>query len=626
MHNFIGLRNKIDNFRKGLFTDPYDEPTFLTFALDFKFETEPAVVGYEDSKLWTSPLFNGINRWGAASFLNSRSYKAQAQGLSVFKEILRYLTTDAPWYFQSIEGLEKLRSQSREISKGWKTKDLSITVNTLEAIDLRIQELAELYTNAIFDLKYRRERVPDNLRWFSMDIYVAEFRNLRWEIPGTQGLGGRASSALGINAGALGEIGGLLTSSNVLEQFGYMKFSCRQCEFDFTNTFAAGAKLSVGDKPTAANNKFSIKIGWVDEEYKFGDGSKVFDDPHKTDIRNPWGMRNIGENAQNVAGFLTGLPIVGDDIGKQGQRALNALSKIGGFVNPALEAATRFVRGADTWDEVFKGTTNLDTRYGPDVIKKAREKILPIAPGSDAYSDRTETRPEPVGDVYPDIDRPRSQPNGDVYSEPVQSFPEPKGDVYPVLNVTKPLLAGDVYPGSTAPRTEPDGDVYPGTNSPRVEPSGDVYPGTERPRSEPAGDVYPGRTASRDEPVGDVYPDRTASREEPSDDIYPGTTSSREEPVGDVYPGTTASREEPSGEIYTEGSRRVDLPNGSVYSGRVNRLDPPDGDVYSTDSKIISPPNGNIYPIYNPIPSVPNGNVYPNKPKVEPRPDGDVYP
>jgi phage-related protein len=61
------------------------------------------------------------------------------------------------------------------------------------------------------------------------------------------------------------------------------------------------------------------------------------------DIRNPWSSRNIGSSAQRVGSFLSGLPVVGDDIQQAGEKVQNALASIGGLINPALEAASKFV-------------------------------------------------------------------------------------------------------------------------------------------------------------------------------------------------------------------------------------------------------------------------------------------
>lgn len=603
MHNFIGIKNKVDNFRKGLFLDPLDEPTFLTFSIDFKFETEPTNVGYGDSNLWTSPLFNNRTKWGAVSYLMSRSYAPLANSLVQFKEILRYITNQTPWYFQSIEGLDKMRNQARDTSKGWKTKDQKITIGTLEAVDLRVQELAELYNHAVYDLTYRRDIVPDNLRWFSMDIYVAEARNLRWRIPGVGGAANNITGAFGVNNAAVSTIGGAAAAisgglggpefgSNIMEQFGFMKFKCRQCEFDFSESIPF-TKLSIGEKPTMANNKIGIKIGWFEEEYKFGDGTRIFEDTKKTDIKNPWGNRNLGANAQNIGGLLTGLPIIGDDLERAGQGALSQLALVGGLLNPTLEAAARFINGADTWDQVINNRINLGDRYsngyasngdtvparqgrelagkGLDVYQDSANPKLP--PNGDAYpngyatnGDQVPPRTEvgdrnvypdslnlsttPEGSVYVGEPVPPAEPNGTVYSEPVSVISEPNGDVYsgPVTFGSEPN--GSVYTGSSNIIAEPDGDVYPGSDPAIPPPNGDVYTGPTTIIPPPSGNIYPVYNPLRQAPSGRVYEDPAGQQEEPDGDVYPSVRENRTEPNRNIYPNGKISRSEPKGDVY----------------------------------------------------------------------------
>jgi predicted small secreted protein len=339
MHNFLGIRYKTDNFRKGVFTDPYDEPTFLTFAIDFKFEDTAASV-ITSHHLWDSPLFNEKSG-SALKFLENRGYADDAHGVKVFKEILRYLTFDAPWYFQSISGLNGMWKQATDMASGNKTKGTSLTIETLEAVDLRITELASIYRKAMFDKVHMREKVPDNLRWFAMDIYIAEARNLRYRLPG---IGQNTAQLFGVNTAAIGNVlGGGNILSNVLEQYGYVKFRCRQCEFDFSDSFAGGSKLDVTTTNKPATNSFKINVGYFEEETRFADGSRIFDDLIRSEIENPWSLRNVGTDIKNAGSFLSGLPLIGDDIQRAGQKVQSAFAQVGGLLNPALGAASQFI-------------------------------------------------------------------------------------------------------------------------------------------------------------------------------------------------------------------------------------------------------------------------------------------
>lgn len=351
MHNFYGIRNKVDNFKKGFFLDPYDQPTYLTFALDFRFES---IDNQSIDFLWSSPLFEkgGTSKSNSTqTYLGSIGYKDKEASLAKFKSILEYLTFNAPWYFQSISGLEKLWSNATDISGAYKGKEAILTVETLEAIDLRITEIANLYRSAIYDKVYMRELVPDNLRWFCVDIYVAEARNIRFN---TAGSFSNMTSAIGLDASGLNRtitdasasVGSILGNqqldqSNPMKQFGYLKFKCRQCEFDFSDSFAGGQELSVDtSKATGpATNKFKIKVGYFEEESEYHDSSKIADDYVTNALNNPWSAMNTAANIQTKIGGASDLPYVGGLIDRGSQGLQESLRSIGGLVNPALGAA-----------------------------------------------------------------------------------------------------------------------------------------------------------------------------------------------------------------------------------------------------------------------------------------------
>jgi len=346
MHNFYGIQNKVNTFRKGLNFDRYDEPTYLTFSIDFRFE-EAAPFG---DILWTSPLFAKPEASNSAQrYFGSVGHKDKEAQIKTFKEILEYITFNAPWYFQSITGLDSMWTKGTDIAKG--SKETSITISTLEAIDLRITELANLYRGAIFDKTHLKERLPDNLQWFAMDIYVAEVRNIRYTLGGNVGA---LANTFGINTGGINNIATQLANAgsafsseldvaSVLKQFGYIKFKCRQCTFDFTKSFAGGASLGVSAGKEAATNAFSINIGFFEEESEYQDGTKLVDDPSMSEVNNPWSYRNINSQGANVLNSASNLPLVGKAIGSAADQFKSSLESIGGLINPSLAAATQFI-------------------------------------------------------------------------------------------------------------------------------------------------------------------------------------------------------------------------------------------------------------------------------------------
>lgn len=423
MHNFYGVQNKINNFKKGSFIDPYDEPTYLTFALDFHFETlsNDTMDPIECSPLFEEP--NGNNNSAMAYLGSDLVYsKSREKMLSTFKSILKYLTFEAPWYFQEIRGLDNMWTASTNVTKG--TKETEITISTLEAVDLRITELASLYRNAIYDKHNLRERVPDNLRWFAMDIYVAETRNMRYTIPGAAGnllndnrIAGFTNSLV-TTASTITSSFGNTDPTSTMEQFGYVKFKCRQCEFDFSESFpengSGGLSIETGKTPTTS--KFKIKIGYFEEEASFFDGTKIYDNATQARLNDPWAFRGQMQNVRDRVNSVSNLPFIKGVTDKVGAASQRALEKIGGFVPDALRAA------------ITKDAKPIGEAY-PEPTKRAEVKSL-----GDEYPDfQAPGTITGLGDTYPTI--PAGQPItglGDNYADPKPAKPVTDlGDVYP---------------------------------------------------------------------------------------------------------------------------------------------------------------------------------------------------
>ena len=96
-----------------------------------------------------------------------------------FIDGLRELNQKMPYYWQSIEGLDTIMSDYFDINKFNLASDWTITIKTLETLDMRIYGLFSLLRNCLYDMSYYREVVPSNLQKFTMDIYVKDIRTFR---------------------------------------------------------------------------------------------------------------------------------------------------------------------------------------------------------------------------------------------------------------------------------------------------------------------------------------------------------------------------------------------------------------------------------------------------------------
>jgi len=160
------------DFRKGSYRKfPYQDPTYLSFALLFDF-----------SDVGNSPLLAG----GAEAFLTTLSenagtdsinYKDRLNDLQNFITTLNTINRELPWFWQSIKGVERLQQYNPE-NAFIGGDDAKLEIETLESLNLTISGLMHLYRRAIFDEKKWVYIMPPNLRKFRMWIYVTEIRSI----------------------------------------------------------------------------------------------------------------------------------------------------------------------------------------------------------------------------------------------------------------------------------------------------------------------------------------------------------------------------------------------------------------------------------------------------------------
>lgn len=213
-------------FRNGQFNPALDEPTYLTFKLDFfsdevktnlsflydslpqaLFSVGSQAPAYADNRntidLWDPDLTNvdsfiasfsnkGIftpdgfstdRPYSALEYLYSRNEDYRCYLLAKFLKGWNDLQTKYQYYFQEIDGLDELFKS--DPSKGQKIeKSHTITIKCLEGIDQKVKYLLSLYKAAAWDDHYQRWILPDIFRYFKLDIYISEIRTFHQSVYG----------------------------------------------------------------------------------------------------------------------------------------------------------------------------------------------------------------------------------------------------------------------------------------------------------------------------------------------------------------------------------------------------------------------------------------------------------
>lgn len=262
----------IERFRKGIQADygKYNDPTYLGFVFlfnDFDTKQSPLLARGTDSA--PPPVGSALD------YLASINDGPRYQYLKLFQELLLDTNYWMPWYWQQIEGIDKVWDYGslKDPYKGG--NDSRIKITTLESIDLRVTALMDLYRKACFDYEFRREIVPSNLRKFQVSIFIQEIRNIQVDF-GTLGnalnLANQLSNAYGAGSPLNIPIEtpqqkAARETAQVSNEFGAnMMFTLKYCEFDSDKSSAAFASVN-NSAPEPATQIIEFTYDSIDESY-----------------------------------------------------------------------------------------------------------------------------------------------------------------------------------------------------------------------------------------------------------------------------------------------------------------------------------------------------------------------
>ena len=287
----------------------FDEPTYFTFRLVFAnggdsmynkanitndYDTMPhplfnpnvSSVGNIPSNAAYVPVEITTN-YSAIKYLEDANEPTRVEMLKEFIEKFNYLQTNYQYYFQSIENVPDLLKV--DPTKGQRIlNNKKIIISCLEAVDLRMTYLMNLYKKIVWDDVYQRWVLPDMMRYFSLDIYLTEFRTFH-TVEGKNGYGFSTDKVPAVNSPVSTPVINQLiplknnvktniiqnppatseppTFLNILDDIlPTWKITCEMCEFDITDvTYEHLNNLNVADMPAEGKVKFGIKIGNIKE-------------------------------------------------------------------------------------------------------------------------------------------------------------------------------------------------------------------------------------------------------------------------------------------------------------------------------------------------------------------------
>ena len=300
-----------------------DDPTYLGFNIMFDV---------------ASPLFNGADTGtppppnaagstdgnsttqipkteSAVGYLTTRGDTTRAAYLQSFIQGLKQIERTRPYYFQTIDGIQPAFAKTVDMLDpyGGVAANEGITIGMLEAMDLKMSALFNLYKMAAFDVKHKRQIIPRNLLHFNVTIDIIEIRKFK-------------TVRNIIRAGQQEDFSDEGTISVANENASKISFLFSECTFDPAASGKVFENVSnVGDNGNVAASEMKWQYGKVEMAAQFaGFGSKL------TDARPLTTVNQTGKMNEAVKKF------------DKDKLKANVQSKLKGIADNAVKGAKNF--------------------------------------------------------------------------------------------------------------------------------------------------------------------------------------------------------------------------------------------------------------------------------------------
>ena len=212
--------------------------------------------------------------YSAVEYLENANEPTRATMLREFIGKFNDLQLNFPYYFQSIDGVADLLKV--DPTKGQRIlNDKRLAITCLEGIDLRMSYLLNLYKKIAWDDVYQRWILPDMMRYFTLKIYLAEFRTFHLPQTSSSKISGYGNPQAArtvitsnpIVSAALQAREAIPLYLSVLDDvLPTWEIQCEMCEFDINDiSFTHLDGLSVATSPNPGTVKFGIKVGNIKE-------------------------------------------------------------------------------------------------------------------------------------------------------------------------------------------------------------------------------------------------------------------------------------------------------------------------------------------------------------------------
>lgn len=258
-------------------------PSWLDFANDF---SGNSVTNDQLEILWRSST--------AFNYLVLNNELNRAKQLKQFVELLSTISSECPWYFQNIKGLDT--AMERQITNGdfqMKEERDKITIECLDdSIDQRIGTLLDLYRAIVWSWETKRVVLPVNLRKFDMTIIAFQMpvrglhvsrNNLKMNNDVISDIRSDERAGKAIEDVLMTPNGPVFAYGSTKMQASYKAWEFHGCEIDYNSSKSGWGEL---DNAAGSVPKYNIEIMFDDMfEIRYNEfGDTIISDIQNDDI------------------------------------------------------------------------------------------------------------------------------------------------------------------------------------------------------------------------------------------------------------------------------------------------------------------------------------------------------
>lgn len=496
-----GGRNKNLMTGKNKIVNGMEDPSFLAFSFGIATTDEGGLFGTDLSTTQTGTntllALNKDRSYSALTYLHNAVGAVGADGETFgiqgtlfglhatsqtfsneYVEMTRFvngflsLTNDHPYVFQAIDGLTdayKLYMNMHKDSVLGGGKETKIKITCVESMDLRMSALFDSYFQSVYNHRYRRMNIPNNLLRFDCWVLLHDLRNVAQDMGGlgvirnntptiTKDIVNHLSTVLflfkncTLNVEEIGSTFDSISNKDTNETKFSFSFTYGDLDVKINSLADAFEDNTIGDAP---NNHYEsgADIVKLNNEALLSHKTKdtFGDDGYDTDIDLGSLVKRVGSSIFHYATSKTPMGNVYDE--SWAGMLSNMISTItnastSSILNSVFETGRHHVYNAVANKINPKDNTMGDPVYDiPSNVygRGGQEASEPVTDLGVSYQDEPPAEELVAVNVYPSAQPQSQQPSGSVYSPQSQQSQQPSGSVYSSVPSQTHLTVVSVY-------------------------------------------------------------------------------------------------------------------------------------------------------------------------------------